>query len=190
MSPPPQGAARMIASSTDPGVPKPKPPAAARPVHRIVEDNSSTEPSMPRFDPSSSAIPTTIPGTVSSSVVSSSPAPWAKGLAARIDQALDGGSGDEWGMETPVVAPTKAELRALLGSPDPTRKVSIDELERLHRAAAAEREGHDEELFQPRTRTHPTAEVDPDQIEAAIEVAPPARRNQNVVATAKPKKPE
>ena len=46
-------------------------------------------------------------------------APWAAGLAARIDAAID----DDFGGETPVIAPTREELQALLGSPEPTRQV-------------------------------------------------------------------
>ncbi len=103
-------------------------------------------------------------------------------LAARLDAAADS---DEWQMETPVVAPTKAELRALLGAPDPTRRQSLDELEALHRATDDDVEP---ELL-PR-RAYPTAEVDPDDIEAAIELAPPARnRAPSAIAVAKPKKP-
>jgi hypothetical protein len=112
--------------------------------------------------------------------------PWSTGLAARVDAVLL----DEWSNETPVVAPTRAELRALLGAPDPTRQQSIDELEALHRAV--------EELPSepgllappPRRAPYPTAEVDPDQIEAAIELAPPARRSPNTIEAARPKKPK
>lgn len=92
--------------------------------------------------------------------------------------------GDAWGKETPVAAPTKGELRALLGRPDPTRQQPIAEIERLQRRAA-------ELADPPRRAPHPTTEVDPDDIEAAIEVAPPARRpHPNAVVTIKPRKPE
>ena len=101
------------------------------------------------------------------------------GLADRIDAALDS---DEWGSETPIVPPTKAELRALLGQPDPTKPQPIADLERLQRRAA---EFSDPAL--PRRSPHPTTEVDPDDIEAAIEVAPPARRP---TSHTKPRKPE
>jgi len=94
---------------------------------------------------------------------------------------------DEWQQETPVIAPTKAELRALLGSPDATRKQSIDEILALHHPVDEESEP---ELL-PRRGPRPTAEVDPDDIEAAIEIAPPARqRAPNAIAVAKPRKPE
>jgi cyclic-di-AMP phosphodiesterase PgpH len=111
----------------------------------------------------------------------SPPLPPHGGLAARTDAVLDG---DGWGKETPIAAPTKGELRALLGRPDPTRQQPIAEIERLQRRAAALADP-------PRRAPHPTAEVDPDDIEAAIEVAPPARRpHPNAIATAKPRKPE
>lgn len=109
---------------------------------------------------------------------------WSSGLAARIDAALD-----DWGTETPVVAPNNAELRALLGSPDPTRQQPLDEIARLQRRAAELAEADP-----PRRSPHPTAEVDPDDIEAAIELAPPARRPAAAgaigVAKPRPKKPE
>jgi hypothetical protein len=108
--------------------------------------------------------------------------PWGSGLAARIDAALDS---DEWGQETPIVPPNEAALRTLFGQPDPTRQQPHDEIQRLQRRAA--------ELADdpPRRSPHPTAEVDPDDIEAAIEVAPPARRlSHTKPATAKPKKSE
>jgi cyclic-di-AMP phosphodiesterase PgpH len=109
---------------------------------------------------------------------------WTAGLAARIDAAL---GTDPWSPETPVVAPSNAALRALLGNPDPTRPQPIDEIELLARRAAALGESD------PRRRSpHPTAEVDPDDIEAAIELAPPARRpaTANTIAATRPKKAE
>ncbi|MGE3544864.1 MAG: hypothetical protein AB7L28_13075 [Kofleriaceae bacterium] len=120
------------------------------------------------------------------------PPGWSRGLAARVDAALDG---DEWSNETPVVAPTKAELRILLGTPDPTREQSIEEVEALHRVAAAEAAAAYEaqpELLPARRPLPNTAEVDPDDIEAAIEIAPPARKPSTAIAVAKttPKKPE
>jgi hypothetical protein len=44
----------------------------------------------------------------------------------------------------------------------------------------------------PRRAPHPTTEVDPDDIEAAIELAPPARRSAHppVTGAGKPRKPE
>ena len=107
--------------------------------------------------------------------------PWSTGLASRIDASIDA---DEWSKETPIVAPPEAELRALLGRPDPTRQQAVDEIALLQRQAAALAGDP------PRRSPHPTAEVDPDDIEAAIEVAPPARRPSyaNVIGAAKPKK--
>jgi len=156
------------ASITSPALPK-------------VEDAGRTEPSMPRFDLPLKAPPSSYPG------LRPPPAPPRSSpgeLAARMEARL---SGDEWSTETPVVAPTPAELRALLGSPDPTRQQSLDELERLHRAA--QEEVSEPDFLHRRIAPMPTREVDPDDIEAAIEVAPPARR-PNSVAVAKPKKSE
>jgi putative nucleotidyltransferase with HDIG domain len=107
---------------------------------------------------------------------------WSSGLAARIDAKLDH---DEWGVETPVAPPTRAELRALTDHPDPTRQQAVDEIELLQRRAA-ELAADDP----PRRAPHPTAEVDPDDIEAAIEVAPPARRPHVNAIGARPKKRE
>ena len=94
---------------------------------------------------------------------------------------------DDWGKETPVASPTSAELRVLFGHPDPTRQLPVDEVELLQRRAA--------ELAQadaPRRPPHPTAEVDPEDIEAAIELAPPARRPvaKNTIGANRPKKSE
>ncbi|HVK83340.1 MAG TPA: HDIG domain-containing protein [Kofleriaceae bacterium] len=88
----------------------------------------------------------------------------------------DDHDGDEWGTETPLKPPTPAELRSLLGSPDPTRLQSIEEIERLH-VETREADTPEPELFSSRRPgTMPTTEVDPEDIEAAIEIAPPARR--------------
>ena len=135
-----------------------------------LEDNARTQPTMPKLELPLRAPPTDPPRT---------------SLAERIDAALE----DEWGNETPIVPPTRAELRALLGAPDPTRKQSIAEIERLHRAAKDDSAASEPELFSSRRPAPSTAEVDPDDIEAAIELAPPARRPTSV-AIAKPKKPE
>jgi hypothetical protein len=128
-----------------------------------------TEPSMPKFE-----LPLRAPPTNT-----------ARSMPERVEAAVDP---DEWQTETPIKPPTKAELRALLGVPDPTRKQSIDELEALHRAVdSAESEP---ELF-PRRYPSVTEEVDPDDIESAIELAPPARnRAPSAIAFAKPKKSE
>jgi len=86
------------------------------------------------------------------------------------------------------VPPTRAELRALLGQPDPTRQQPVDELALLQRHAV----DFDEPELLPRRAPHPTTEVDPDDIEAAIEIAPPVRRPPNAksIGVAKPKKSE
>ena len=163
------------------GQPSSAPPAV------LVDDEPPgvTQPSMPRFELPLKAPPSSSPG------ITPPPAPgspeWAKGLAARIDAALDEPGEDPWSMETPVNAPTKAELRMLLGQPDPTRQQSLDELELLHRRAA---EASDTSLpvLHERRHPYPTTEVDPDDIESAIEIAPPARRAPNAIAFAKPPK--
>jgi len=92
---------------------------------------------------------------------------------------------DAWSKETPVVAPSDAELRILLGQPDPTRQQPSADIALLQRHAAVLSSDA------PRRSPHPTAEVDPDDIEAAIELAPPARRATyaRLLAAAKPKKP-
>jgi hypothetical protein len=95
---------------------------------------------------------------------------WAKTLAARIDS-------EDFGTDTPPRAPTRAELQALLDTPpDATRKQSLEELE-AQRAKSMERNS-EPELFV--RRPHPTAEVNEDDIEAAIELAPQARKSIGV----------
>jgi putative nucleotidyltransferase with HDIG domain len=110
---------------------------------------------------------------------------WRTGLSGRLESALD----DDFGTETPVVAPTKAELQALLNSPpEVTREQSLDELERLHRAARNYPDPGADLLT--RRAPFPTAEVDEADIEAAIEIAPPARRTAIGVVKTTKKKPE
>jgi putative nucleotidyltransferase with HDIG domain len=149
-------------------------------------DAGVTEPSLPILavgDERRVDLPLGTPAPAATSAEPARKAGWASGLAARIDAALDS---DEWSRETPVVAPTKAELRVLLGQPDPTRQQPLDEVALLQRRAAEMREAGSSRS------AHPTTEVDPDDIEAAIELAPPARRpsHANRVHVAKPKKPE
>jgi len=171
------------ASITSPNLPEPTMEGPGFSPRPGVEDAGRTEPSMSRFEMPLQAPPQSFPG-----IVPPPPPSSARGvpssLAARIDARL---SGDEWSTETPVVAPTPAELRALLGSPDPTRQQSLDEIERLH--AASREEVPEPDFLQRRRIGMPTTEVDPDDIESAIEVAPPARR-PHAVAVAKPKKSE
>jgi len=110
---------------------------------------------------------------------------WARGLAARLDAQLE----EDFGTETPIVAPTRAELQALLNSPpDPTRKQSFDELEKLHKETRDRAAQSSQELELERRRPFPTSEVDDADIEAAIELAPPARRN--AIGIAKKKREE
>jgi putative nucleotidyltransferase with HDIG domain len=109
---------------------------------------------------------------------------WARGLAARLDQQIE----QDFGTDTPVKAPTKAELQALLDSPpDPTRKQSVEEIEKLHLDAQAQA-AQSQELELERRRPYPTSEIDDADIEAAIELAPPARRN--AIGIAKKKREE
>ncbi len=98
-------------------------------------------------------------------------------------------SRDEWAMETPVRAPTASELRSLLGQPDPTRQQSLEEIDRLHHSNRGN-ETPEPELFLRRPGRMSTTEVDPDDIEAAIELAPPARRSTGRIPVLRSKKPE
>jgi hypothetical protein len=169
---------------------RPEPADAGEPRRRSpIEDASSTEPSMPRFElpvqPAGPGAPPPPPAAASAEPPTEDH-PWSSGLADRIDAVLQ----DEWANETPVMAPTKAELRALLGMPDPTRQQSLDELEALHRAADEVPSEPELLAAPPRRAPYPTTEVDPDQIEAAIELAPPARRRPNTNTISRPKKPE
>jgi hypothetical protein len=169
--------------------------AEATPRH--IADGGGTEPpprvEMPLRAPPPSDPSITLPGRAddhdAATTLPGDPMSRASSLAARIDAAAER---DEWDANTPVVAPTRAELRSLLGVPDVTRKQSIEEIDRLH-LASLDRPSDPEILpppaiGEPRIRGLPqTAEVDPEDIEAAIELAPPARRN--TLAVAKPKKP-
>jgi hypothetical protein len=90
----------------------------------------------------------------------------------------------DFGTDTPVKAPTRAELQALLDTPpDPTRKQTVEEIEALH-MKALDRPSDPELVFD--RRPHPTAEVTEDDIEAAIELAPAARKSSLGVAKKKP----
>jgi hypothetical protein len=71
--------------------------------------------------------------------------------------------------------------------PDPTRQQSLEEIEALHHQA---RERRSEELDFARRPPSKTAEVDDADIESAIELAPPARRNAIGVLKKKPPKNE
>jgi len=103
--------------------------------------------------------------------------PWAKSLAARLDAQLD----DNFGTETPARAPTRAELQALLDTPpDVTKQHNVEELQRLQQEARNRASEPDLDLT--RRGSYPTREVEDSDIEAAIELAPPARRNAIGVA--------
>jgi hypothetical protein len=182
------------------------------PIHNVramtpmIDDAGRTEPSMPKLDfplkpppasnpnielPSSSPFDEAFEDVDAGATLQGDPLRKAVDLASRLDAA---GERDEWSAETPVMAPSKAELRALLGVPDVTRKQSIDEIDRLHRAVSEM--PSDPEILPPpaipegpRPRALPTTvEVNPDDIEAAIEVAPPSSR-RTALGISKPKKP-
>lgn len=140
------------------------------------EDAGRTEPSMQRVELPLRAPPTDPPP-------SEVTPQWSRSLAQRVDAVLD-----EWGLETPVAPPTKAELRTLLGVPDVTKEQSLAEIERLH--VQAREMQSDPAIFPPRSPVRDTHEVDPDDIESSIEVAPRARTlGPSTIGVAKPKKP-
>jgi hypothetical protein len=171
-------------------------------------DASTTEPSIPALaigdehsfgaPPAPPALPAPAQGTPAQGAPAHGEAAqgWSTGLASRVDAVLV----DEWAHETPVVAPTSAELRVLFGQPDPTRQLPAVESEELQlRAAELAATDHERRTarlteVEPRRRSPPptTAEVDPEDIEAAIEVAPPARKPaaRNTIGVHRPKKPE
>ncbi|MGE5187101.1 MAG: HDIG domain-containing metalloprotein [Acidobacteriota bacterium] len=141
------------------------PPVNKKPAAQIVEerDAATTQPRMdPADDPSI--------GDTTNPSVDVGESSWRAGLSARLEAALD----DEFGAETKEIAPSKADLAALIANatPDVTKKQSLEEMERLHRQARG---------------PHPTAEVDESDIEAAIELAPPARRTATAIGVAKKK---
>ena len=158
----------------------------------VVLDAAITQPRMPPMTADDAAITApSMPAVTSGPAIALPPPPpgatWSKGLAARVDAQLDG----DFGTETPVVAPTKAELQALLDvPPDATRELSFDEVERLHRQKAKEMRRSDPELEFTRRGNYPTAEVREEDIEAAIEIAPSARRTGSIgIAKKKPGEP-
>ncbi|MFT3699720.1 MAG: HDIG domain-containing protein [Kofleriaceae bacterium] len=112
---------------------------------------------------------------------------WARGLAARVDAEMD----TEFGRDTPTRAPSRAELQALVDvPPDATRQQSVEEIERLA-MDPANRRSEDELRFTPPPRRgpYPTAEVSEEDIEAAIEIVPSARRTGSIPIGVAKKKP-
>nr|MBA3501362.1 hypothetical protein [Deltaproteobacteria bacterium] len=174
----------------------PRAPLTNAQAASILEDASRTEPALPKVNLPLKA-PASNPNIElpdAGETLSGDPLRKAISLASRADSI----ERDEWSAETPVVAPSKAELRALLGVPDVTRKQSIDEIDRLHLASM--NVDSDPEILPPPAildspsggtrRPMPiTAEVDPDDIESAIEVAPPARRTAIGILKPQQKKP-
>lgn len=114
---------------------------------------------------------------------SEGPTTWARGLAARIDA-----SGDEFSQDTPARPPTRGELQASSDvAPDTTRQQSIEEIEKLQRSPIARRSS--EELEFTRRGPYPTSEIREEDIEAAIELAPSARRTGAIPIGIAKKKP-
>jgi hypothetical protein len=177
----------------------PTPASLRSPARRLpgiiesVDDSARTQPAMAKADSSADdtnpnlELPLLAPAISDPSIRLPPPPPppkpaWAKDLASRVDAQLD----DDFGTETPVVAPTRAELQALLNvPPDATRKQSLEEVERLHRDANMRRS--EPELEFTRRAPYPTAEVREEDIEAAIEVAPAARTRTGPIGVAKKK---
>jgi hypothetical protein len=164
--------------------------AVTRPVPKQAAedgDSATTQPALPRADGDDSSAPisdVTQPD-VRIERASVPQTTWARGLASRIDANLD----DEFGRDTPTRAPSRAELQALVDTPpDATRQQSIEEIEKLQRDPAARR-SQEELHFTPRRGPFPTAEVSEDDIEAAIEIAPSARRTGSIPIGIAKKKP-
>jgi putative nucleotidyltransferase with HDIG domain len=145
----------------------PRPPSAPLPAK--VED-ATTEPRVPVFRSSSQALPLpapppsdpeiALPAPASSSTKPGSRAkrstPWAQGLADRVDAALDDDIAQFGPIDTPVHAPTPAELASLSGNPEHTRQTPFHEIEALVRETAAGDDTMDDlPLFDERGGTRP-----------------------------------
>ncbi len=87
-------------------------------------------------------------------------------------------------LESSVTAP-RMMAAVQVGDREATRRQSVDEIEVLHRRAQQQAQVSDSPT---RRIAAPTAEVDPDDIESAIELAPPVRR-ASTIGVAKPKRP-
>ncbi|MEO8840831.1 MAG: HDIG domain-containing metalloprotein [Kofleriaceae bacterium] len=169
--------------------------AATRPVPKQEpedSESSTTQPAMPRAiadaDSHGDVGDVTEPALLlpTPAPVFADDKPWARGLAARIDASLD----DDFGRETPAHAPSRAELQALVDAPpDATRQQSLEEIERLRIDPAARRSEEELQFVTPRRSPYPTAEVSEDDIEAAIEIAPSARRTGSIPIGIAKKKP-
>ena len=172
--------------------------AITRPMAATRDDASRTSPRMARLpsdsDPDDTQprieLPLTAPMSdpvIPSCRAQQAPTSWARGLAARIDAQLD----DDFGSETPVVAPTARRAAGAARRRRPMRRASNRSTRSSgctarraiappSRARARIRRG---------ARRYPTAEVDDDDIEAAIELAPPAR-SAHAIGVAKKKPTE
>ncbi|HET9993307.1 MAG TPA: HDIG domain-containing protein [Kofleriaceae bacterium] len=168
----------FIGAKTSPAVTRPVPKQAAD-----DGDSATTQPALPRAEADSLGDATDPEIRLERASVPQTT--WARGLAARIDLHVD----DEFGRDTPTRAPSRAELQALVDTPpDATRQQSIEEIEKLQRDPAARR-SQEELHFTPRRAPFPTAEVSEDDIEAAIEIAPSARRTGSIPIGIAKKKP-
>jgi len=146
-----------------------------KPQYELKDDAAETQ---PRMEP---ARDDTEPNLEISDGAPLQKTSWARGLAERLVKKLED---NDFGTDTPVSAPTRAELQALMGAPlDATRQQSLEELERLHHEARGSRPSEEDLLGR---RPHPTREIEEADIEAAIELAPPARRSAIGVAKKKP----
>ncbi len=180
--PPP---ANIEAAVTNPRMPAQDDASRTEPRMHRLPTGAEPDDTQPRLELPLTAPPASDPSIALPGALPEASTSWARGLAARIDAAID----DDFGGETPVIAPTRAELQALLGTPlDATRVQSVEEVEALQARARDRRS--DRQLEVTRRAPYPTAEVDDADIEAAIELAPPARRPSNAVGVAKKKPTE
>jgi hypothetical protein len=119
---------------------------------------------------------------------------WAQSLADRIDRQLEDDDDDE---PAAAFAPDATRQQSIeeierlhregfLDRPeDATKQMSVEQIERLHRDGGLDRPS-EPELQLSRRGPFPTTEVDEADIEAAIELAPPARKGSIGVAKKKP----
>ncbi|NVB80451.1 MAG: HDIG domain-containing protein [Kofleriaceae bacterium] len=117
---------------------------------------------------------------------------WAQSLADRIDRQLEDDDDEPAEAFSPdatrqqsIEEIERLHREGLLDRPeDATKQMSVEQLERLHRDGLLDRP--EPELQLTRRGPFPTTEVDDSDIEAAIELAPPARKSAIGVAKKKP----
>jgi putative nucleotidyltransferase with HDIG domain len=163
----PTPGARKRAATLPPSPATRKPPSVPPPVGRLATAPAALNSTLP--PPAALRAPAITMEEASDGMVRIEPSELENDAGITAPRLERASSDDvDFGTDTPVKAPTRAELQALLDSPpDPTRKQSIEEIEAIHR------------------RAHSTAEVSEDDIEAAIELAPAARRGALGVAKKK-----